>query len=168
MNRARQRGLGLLEALLAVGILAAGMLTLLAAVNRSHSNARDAHASHQAAGLLMDLAQRLHTHQAMFRSQTAALYAARSGQAVALEGSCQAQACSDAQWARLDLAEWAASVSEQMPQAQWAISDDGAPEVSVWLSWHSPGGLPLPQTSATTPANECPAQAMCVWAKIYP
>lgn len=168
MNRARQRGLGLLEALLAVGILAAGMLTLLAAVNRSHSNARDAHASHQAAGLLMDLAQRLHTHQAMFRSQTAALYAARSGQAVAYTDGCQAQACSDAQWARLDLAEWAASVSEQMPQAQWAISDDGAPEVSVWLSWHSPGGLPLPQTSATTPANECPAQAMCVWAKIYP
>ena len=147
MNRARQRGLGLLEALLAVGILAAGMLTLLAAVNRSHSNARDAHASHQAAGLLMDLAQRLHTHQAMFRSQTAALYAARSGQAVAYTDGCQAQACSD---------------------AQWAISDDGAPEVSVWLSWHSPGGLPLPQTSATTPANECPAQAMCVWAKIYP
>lgn len=168
MNRAGQSGLGLLEALLAVGILAAGMLTLLAAVNRSHSNARDAHASHQAAGLLMDLAQRLHTHQAMFHSQTAALYAARSGQAVAFAGGCQAQACSDEQWARLDLAEWAASVSQQLPQAQWAISDASAPEVTVWLSWHSPGGLPLPPSSATTPTRECPAHAMCVWTRIYP
>lgn len=169
MNKAGQLGFGLLEAVTAITILAAGMMALWSALNRSQQQAHQLQNSVLATALMRDLAARLHMHRDAFGGDTSALYVHPLGQALPSPQPCT-QACSASAWARHNLADWGQALVTQLPQAQFAIEASARSPgfLLVLLAW------PDPSISAPRPAETglgslaCPARHQCRWVHIRP
>lgn len=171
MNKSRQTGLGLLDALISVGVLAAGVLVLMAAVNQSQVNTRELRGSQIATLLTQDLAARLHISQSAFVTNIAPKYSHGFDDELPEAPDCSGdESCDADKVVDHDLATWGKTVARDLPSGQFAImasSTDGS-LLAVMLAWQAPGvAQPITPDSGLT-ALVCPATFSCLLSHIRP
>jgi Tfp pilus assembly protein PilV len=166
--KASARGFGLLDAVLGIALLSAGLLALLSASHRAQQQARELHHSQQAAALIDDLAQRMHLAQSLDASDVSAAYLHRWGAALPSAPDCRLSPCTAAELARHDLSEWGQQLADALPQGRFSIRAKG--QVTSWLAvvvaWQA--GPALNSVTPATQANDCPPPWQCLLSHIRP
>jgi len=123
---ADQRGITLIESLVALTILAVAVLAMLGVQLRTLVEARtSAHRVH-AVRLIDDLAERIGTNPQ--GAAHAALYLSDFTATFTDPPRCDLRACDGAELARWDMAEWRNTVAQSLPQGQaavFAVPEDG-------------------------------------------
>lgn len=133
------RGISLIEVLVALAIVAIGMLGLLGVQARALGLQTDAFHIGQAADLAAQFAERMRGNHLAF---VAGHYSLRFDAADPVPGPAPACAppCSSAQVATRDLVEWQAELRRRLPGAAgYVLPDAGSPRgVEISLAWPQP------------------------------
>jgi len=136
-ERAAQRGFTLVEVLVALAVLAVGLLGIAALYLDSLRAGRTAIYRTQAINVAADLADRIRANR-----ESAVTYGTDFGDAVAAVPAClTAVGCSAAEMAQHDLAEWKASLATLVPNGQGrVVVTAGNPNSYViTVQWTEPG-----------------------------
>lgn len=164
----RARGFGLLDAVLGIALLSAGLLALLAASHRAQQQARELHHGQRAAALLDDLAERMHLAQSLDDADVSTAYLHPWGAALPSAPDCRLSPCAAPELARHDLAEWGQAVAQHLPQGRFSIKAVGqaAPLLSVVVAWQA--GPALSSVTPTAQLADCPPPWQCLLIHIRP
>lgn len=153
----KQLGFSTLEALGALMVLNLLGVGLLQWQWQAMQAQREALAFQNAAGLAQDLWQRMQVNT------TGASHYQLTYKQATTGPDCAAQACSPAQWAQADLADWLQELQLRMPGAQAQLATISAPKALVSLSLAWPTALP----TSTTSHPPCPEHHRC-WHTTWP
>lgn len=141
----RSRGVTLIEVLVALVIVAVGLLGLAGLQVRGLSIQKDAHGRAIATQLALDLADRMRANRVPGTLTPPVDYQFTSAYATALPTAstdCASVVCNEAQQARFDRAFWLARVSQALPGG-WAhvepIAGSGNRAWNVTLLWTETG-----------------------------
>lgn len=141
----RSRGVTLIEVLVALVIVAVGLLGLAGLQVRGLSIQKDAHGRALATQLALDLADRMRANRVPGTLTPPLDYAFTAAYATALPTAstdCAAGVCNEAQQAQFDMARWLARVKEALPGG-WAhvapIVGTGNRAWNVTLQWSETG-----------------------------
>lgn len=169
-TRHRQAGMALIEALIALAILAGTLLGLLYMQLRTVADAESALRRTQALHLIDDLAARIRSNPNGF--DELASYRSDWGAAQAPGIDCDAQYCGPGQLARWDLAQWRANVERALPQGDAAVFDppelpSGTPPrmLSVMVGWRTRSGDSF---EVAVPGAICPTGHVCQFGHVQP
>lgn len=191
----RQRGVGLVEWLVALVIATLGLLALAGLQAYALRYAKLSQYRAIATQLANDIAERIRANRPDNAAGSTVAYAFRQRfadqlddqpQAPALPGkACDSTtatpACTDADMAAADLATWRLSVRALLPQGSVFLDPDAnrpgaapAPSAALdlWLAWSDPAAV----TGGQRAANECPAglglggtpQVRCLFFRVLP
>jgi len=177
-GQARQRGLTLLESLVALVVLALGVLGMLGVQMRTQAETQTSVRRTQAVRLIEDLSERIKSNPQGF--EHLANYVA-AWDADVKAADCEAGSCTPAQWAAWDLQVWRASVAHTLPLGQAATflpsdtTDTGARRMlGVMVAWRANerattagSGYATP-FSVDTATQECPRGLICHRVYIQP
>ena len=171
----KQNGVSLIEALVAMVILAIGVLGLAGVQARQLVETRTANSRAIAVRLVDDLNERMQLNTAAVRAGN---YVLALG-AVPAAANCNAAACLPAQLAAADLTQWRANVATLLPNGNAAVFANplDTRQVGVLLAWSANEGkanstaaladatytAPFVVGDAATAAAgaNCPANAIC-------
>jgi type IV pilus assembly protein PilV len=136
---ARQRGIALIESLVASMVLALGLLGILQVQIRTLADTQTAVRRAQAIRLIEDLDERMKVHPNALADLDAYTTAFADTPA---PGDCQAQACTHAQLAAYDLGIWKQSVGNALPLGLASVfpapGESTAPQrrqLGVMIAW---------------------------------
>ncbi len=135
----RAHGFALLESLVAIAVLALGVLGLLGAQLRTLAQAQAAVHRAQAVRLVDDLGERLRAHPDA-QAQWAIYQADWNARPAAPD--CRSRTCDGAALARRDLALWKQAVADVLPLGQARVFDAGDRRLGVVVGWTARGGGP--------------------------
>jgi type IV pilus assembly protein PilV len=166
--RSRVAGISLVESLIAVLVMALGVLGLASVQARLLAENRTSNQRAIAIGLIDDLANR------MLLNRNAALagnYAVAWSTAVAAQ-NCTTGVCTGAQLAQSDMNLWLASVAQSLPGANASVfvSPTDARQIGIAVAWSSNEGKAADSNTAyTAPFSvtsgnagvDCPANSIC-------
>lgn len=135
-HHSKQRGITLLESLIAILVMALGILGILGVQMRTLSNTQTSFHRAQAIHLIEDLSERLITTPNALSNANA--YILPSNEAP----DCYSQACSNTELAQFDINQWKAQVANALPNGNASIffSDDetlvtNRRQLGVMISW---------------------------------
>ena len=171
----KQRGISLIEALVALVILAVGVLGLAGVQARQLVETRTANSRAMAVRLVEDLNERMQLNVATARNggYTLAFNATPTG------GACTTSSCNAAQLAASDLAQWKANVTALLPGGNAAIfrNNQDPRQIGVMLAWNANEGkansnaalnnaaytapFVVEDAPSTAAGATCPANAIC-------
>ena len=165
--RPLHRGFVVLEALFALALLGAGLLSLLQMMQLGLHTQRQQLARETAMGLAHDLSQRMQVNATQLGSTSLSLYAQSWGQSTPLSDvDCQQSACTPSQLAQWDVQRWRARLANELPQGDASVF---ATEQGWWglvLAWHDARETLRTDTARGTPP--CPAQSSCWRLWVHP
>ena len=166
-----ERGLSMIEILVALTIVAFGMLGLLALQARALSVQKDAFHRRQAAELVAQLAERMRANHLAFLAGRYVLSFDASAEVPSTAPACIAP-CTSAQVAARDLDEWRIELRRRIPGAAAYLQWDAASRsgVAVSVAW------PEPQAAANDEVCEglmasgavLPTGYRCYRAQVFP
>lgn len=164
-------GIAMLEALVALAILAGTLLGLLYMHVRSLADAEGALRRTQALHLIDDLAERVRSNPDAIGQLPG--YRSEWGAAPAFEVDCDAQACDPGQLAKWDLAQWKANVARALPQGDASIFEPAgllpgtvARTLEVLVGWRTRTGNSFFELSV--PGASCPDGNSCQFGHVGP
>ena len=167
----KQRGLSMIEVLVALTIAALAMLGLLGLQARALSVQKDAFHRRQAAELVAQLAERLRANHLAFLAGRYALSFDASADVPSTLPACAAP-CTSAQVAARDLDEWRIELRRRIPGAaaylQWdATSRSG---VAVSVAWPEPHAVANDAAcdALTASGAALPAGYRCYRTRVFP
>lgn len=167
--KSRQSGLSLIESLVALLVLALGVMGLAGVQTRILAESRTSNARAVAIGLIDDMTNRI------LLNRDAAIKGSYSSSwgATTTTQDCLANNCTAAQLATSDLNLWRARVSDSLPGADANIftSPNDARQIGIAIAWTANEGAaqdadtttygkPFAVTTALTGVN-CPANSIC-------
>lgn len=165
-----QTGMALIEALVALAILAGTLLGLLYMQLRTVADTESALRRTQALHLIDDLAERIRSNPNGFAEL--ASYRSDWGAAQAPGIDCESQSCGPDQLARWDLAQWRANVARALPQGDAAVFDppglpSGSPlrMLGVMVGWRTRSGDTF---EVAVPGAICPTGHVCQFGHVQP
>lgn len=169
-----QRGVGLVEVLVALVISAIGLLALMAGQGAAlrHGVAAQHHAL--GAGLVADIGERMRANPAawaagLYQYRVAAdeqLASAVAAPAIRCDGA--SSACSAEQLAASDLASWRALARASLPAGVTWLGPD-ATGVDVWVGWRAAAAVSASGAPATCPAALAGGGGFhCTFARVSP
>jgi type IV pilus assembly protein PilV len=177
--KSRQRGISLMESLIALVVLALGIMGLAGVQTRVLAESRTANYRAIAIGLIDDLNNRLLLNRnAALSSPTP--YALNWGTPAAPPTDCTASQCSGIDLAKFDLDQWHALVAASLPGGSAAVflSPTDARQIGIAIAWNTNEGkaADTDTTKYTSPfavtaaANgvACPANSICHFAYVQP
>lgn len=167
-----ERGVSLIESLVAMLILALGVLGLAGLQAGTLAQTRQANARATAVQMANDLLERMQTNPAVGRapsgSSGTSLYETEWGLPGGQAPDCRTRACNAVELARHDLAQWKAAWQNQWPGADARVfrSRTDPLQVGVMLAWADPGTTPfsqptLPVAEGDDDAARCPKGLAC-------
>lgn len=163
-------GLALVEALIALAILASALLGILQMQLRTFADAESALRRAQALHLIDDLAERIRSNPDGFAQLGS--YRSDWGAAAHPGVDCQEQFCGPNQLARWDLAQWKAEVALALPQGDATVFDppdlpagNAARMLAVLISWRIRNGDSF---ELAVPGPNCPTGHMCHLGHVQP
>lgn len=131
----RESGFGLIEVLVSVLILAIGLLGLAGLQTQSLRFNNESFFRTQATLLAMDLADRMRANREII-STTPGAYEFSAAQTVPESyPQCDASACSPAQLAEYDFAEWKKRAVEVLPGVSASVELDGSGTSVPWQTY---------------------------------
>jgi type IV pilus assembly protein PilV len=173
----RQRGISLIEALVALMVLALGIMALAGVQTRLLAESRTSNSRVVAVGLIDDLNNR------MLLNRNAALadgYALAWGAAATTAQDCVSNTCTAAQLAQSDLNQWRAALAAALPGADATVflSPNDARQIGIAIAWKANEGKAADTDStkytspfsvtATLSGVDCPANSICHFAYVQP
>jgi len=174
----RTRGVTLIEVLVALVIVAVGLLGLAGLQVRGLSIQKDAHGRAIATQLALDLADRMRANRVPGTLTPPIDYTFTSAYSTALptaSTNCASVVCNEAQQAQFDLASWLERVSQALPGG-WAhvepIGGTGNRAWNVTLLWTETGfrarGLLDPSCTAAALGYAPPSEVECMRIVVRP
>lgn len=135
--RHRQGGMTLIESLVALVVLALGVLGLIGFQMRTLKDSRDGVGRSRAIVAVQDIAERIRSNPELVAATMAANYTTGFGALAAPAQNCLNAVCTPAQLAAYDLWRWKASIAAALPGGQGAISPSaGDPrQFAVMVGW---------------------------------
>lgn len=136
MNKNPQRGFTLIETLIALIVLAVGLLGMASLTIHSMQSNQGAYMRSQASVLAYDIAERLRSNHAGATGTT--VYT----QETAAAPFCGNDGCTPTQQAQLDVSQWRAALQETMPGATASITratSGAVTQYQVTISWTDAG-----------------------------
>lgn len=153
-----QRGFTLIEVLIALLILAIGLLGMASLLMTSLSSSNSAYQRSQASMLAYDIAERLRLNRALSTSTNS--YAFSASSAVPSSPDCKSNGCTAAQVASQDLREWqenfrdvngvgldGADYRPALAGATGVIARDGS-RYLITITWEEDGSTACPRPNA--------------------
>ncbi|MDO5288918.1 MAG: type IV pilus modification protein PilV [Pseudomonadota bacterium] len=139
----RQRGISLLESLIAMLVTALGILGILGMQMRTLTDSQASVRRTQAIRLIEDLGERMTAHPNALGSMGSYVIGWTSGVTPASAVNCGSTNCTGAQLAAYDIAEWKRTVQRTMPQGDANVfiapADAGSVnnqrQLGVMISW---------------------------------
>jgi len=166
-----ERGLSMIEILVALTIVAFGMLGLLALQARALGVQKDAFHRRQAAELVAQLAERMRANHLAFLAGRYALSFDASAEAPSTAPACIAP-CTSAQVAARDLDEWRIELRRRIPGAAAYLQWDAASRsgIAVSVAWPEPQGAANDGVCDVLKASGAvlPAGYRCYRARVFP
>lgn len=176
-TRRAQRGMTLIESLVALVVLALGVLGLIGFQLQTLKDTRDSVGRSRAIVAIQDIAERMRVNP----SATAADYTTGFGAVAAPNPSCIGAVCNPTQLAAFDLWRWKANIAAALPagQAAMAPSATDARQFAVMVAWRenpadaaaadAPARTITQNTGiAGTTALACPANLTCHFVYVQP
>jgi type IV pilus assembly protein PilV len=178
--KSRQRGISLMESLIALVVLALGIMGLAGVQTRILAESRTSNHRAVAIGLIDDLNNR------MLLNRNAALYSPIPpynldwADAATAVQDCKTNPCSGAQLAQSDLNEWRASVAAALPGGKTSVflSPTDSRQVGIAIGWNANEGKAADTdtdkykspfaVTADLHGVECPANSICHFAYVQP
>ncbi len=165
-----RRGITLIESLVAIVVLALGVLTILGLQMRTLADAQTSLRRAQAVRLLEDLSERIRMGPRGLSEL--ASYTSDWGAALDLSDNCAARACSSAELARYDKNLWLGMLRQSLPLGDAAVflapdeTDAGnRRQLGVMISWRTgataSGQAALQPASTGAAAITCPPDRSC-------
>lgn len=136
-RRHGEKGFTLIEVLIALVILAVGLLGMATLLTTSLQSSQGASRRSQASTLAYDIVERMRFNRE--RAITTDDYVLTTTSSATSSPSCATGGCTPAQQAQKDLAEWRAAVSTALPGATTAISRSNNYEYQVTINWDEVG-----------------------------
>lgn len=181
--RHRARGFTLLESMIAIVVVALGILGVLGVQLRTLSDTQTAVRRAQAIRLIEDLAERVRANPSALAPTVLGNYAQGWGTSTAAIPDCTA-GCTAPNLARADVLRWKQTVRSTMPlgdAAVFVVADAGTgnvrPQLGVMVSWRenereaattdeatayrAPWAVAPAATGSSTAAVACPAERIC-------
>lgn len=177
ISRSHQRGISLIESLVAIVVLALGIMGLAGVQTRMLVESRSANYRAIAVGLIDDLNNR------MLLNRTAALadnYALAWDASATAARDCVGSVCDGAQMAQSDLNLWRATLAAALPagSANVFLSSTDPRQIGIAVAWAANEGKAADADSITynrpfaVTANAngvaCPAKAICHLVYVQP
>ena len=149
-------GIALLEALVALLILAFGLLSLLWMHQQALTQQRQQLMRSVATGIADDLAERMRLN-----APQRAMYAKAWGNATTAAPDCTATACSRQELAMWDMQQLQQTLQSQLPEGDSAVFalTDAAGWWGIVIAWRDANETYRTDTASGTPA--CPTQMSC-------
>jgi len=119
----RQRGVGLLEVLIALLVLSIGLLGLASLQTQALRFNQGAFLRTQATTLAYDMLDRMRANREQATSTTS--YITNLGTGIPAGASCESVDCSPADMAKYDLNQWKTALNERLPAGDGAVSVNG-------------------------------------------
>jgi type IV pilus assembly protein PilV len=166
-----ERGLSMIEILVALTIVAFGMLGLLGLQARALSVQKDAFHRRQAAELVAQLAERMRANPLAFLAGRYALSFHVSASAPSIASACAAP-CTSAQVAARDLDEWQIELRRRIPGAaaylQWEAANRSG--IAVAVAWPEPHAAASDAVcdALTAGGAVLPAGYRCYRTRVFP
>jgi type IV pilus assembly protein PilV len=162
--RRRSRGTSLLEALVALLVLALGVLGLTRVHVSSMLESRHTTARSIAVAMATDMMERMRANPAPAAVNPYAAYTADFGQLDAPKTLCNAKKCQSAELAAFDVWAWKALLQAELPAGDGAVfaSPDDPTQFAVLIAWDVALGSP----SGIAPSandQQLHADATAVW-----
>lgn len=166
-----QRGVSLIESLVAIVVTALGILGILGVQMRTLADTQTGVRRAQAIRLIEDLSE--HTKANPNALSNFNSYLLAWGTPPAIVVNCKSTACTSDQLALYDLAQWRQSVTSSLPNADatiFAVPDETVAgnnrQLGVMISWrenekNTETGAIFKITAANTGAAACPADRIC-------
>lgn len=169
----RQRGLSLLESLIAMALLASAVLALLGGQLHGFSEQRASGQRADALRLVDDLTERIRGHSvAALDAMGHLIDWDDDGDEISAAAACAHESCDATALLRADLRDWKQAVAQTLPFGRARLfladaqGDDGAASsaglLTVVLAWH-PGGAGIDRTGEAGGAApiDCPPRRIC-------
>jgi type IV pilus assembly protein PilV len=165
----RQRGVSLIESLVALLILALGVLGLAGLQAGTLAQARHANARAAAVQMANDLLERMQMNPQVGRlSSGASLYQINWGVLIRQAPDCQSSPCTGEQLAQHDLSRWKTSWQSVLPgaDARVFLSRTDPRQLGVMLGWADGSATPFSQPSLPVAEGDdsdaqCPTGMIC-------
>jgi type IV pilus assembly protein PilV len=174
-----QRGISLMESLIALVVLALGIMGLAGVQTRFLAESRTANYRAVAIGLIDDLNNRLLLNRNAALSNPTP-YALNWTDTATAAQDCVTNPCSGAQLAQSDLNQWRTAVAAALPGASAKIflSPNDSRQIGIAIAWNANEGKAADTDtskynspfSVTAAANgvACPANSICHFAYVQP
>ncbi len=166
-----ERGLSMIEVLVALTIVAFGMLGLLGLQARALSVQKDAFHRRQAAELVAQIAERMRANHLAFLAGRYSLSFDASADAPSTAPACAAP-CTSAQVAVRDLDEWRIELRRRIPGAAAYFHWDGANRsgIAVAVAWPEPHAAASDAVcdALTAGGAVLPAGYRCYQTRVFP
>lgn len=175
-SSSRQAGIALMESLIALLVLALGVMGLAGVQIRLLAESRVANHRAVAIGLIDDMANRIMNNR---NAALAGAYTSAWG-ATSLAVNCVATPCSTAQLAQSDVFDWRSSVVAQLPGGNATVftSTNDPRQFGIAVSWRANEGgrsdtdvtrYNRPFTlNMSTSGVDCPAGSICHLIYVHP
>jgi type IV pilus assembly protein PilV len=132
-----EKGFTLVEVLVALVILAVGLLGMATLLTSSMQSSQGAYRRSQASTLAYDLVERMRFNRDRAVSSDDYTLAANAG--ASTSPSCASGGCTPAQLAQKDLFEWRAALGNALPGATAAVTRSNDNKYQVTINWDEIG-----------------------------
>lgn len=136
MKAFKQHGVSLIEVLVAVLILATGLLGMMSLQGAGMYSSSSSHQRYQAVSMANEIVDRMSVNRAAVTDNQYDL----AGVVVDDPGNdCTSSTspCSEAQLAAADLFEWTTNLASMLPDGRaWITNDDGENQVTIVIGWN--------------------------------
>jgi type IV pilus assembly protein PilV len=177
--KSRQRGISLMESLIALVVLALGVMGLAGIQTRFLVETRTSNYRAVAIGLIDDLNNRMLLNRNAALSNPTPYVLGWTDAATAAQ-NCVANQCTGAQLAQSDLNQWRAALAAALPGAKASVflSPTDPRQIGIAIAWNANEGKAADTDTAkynspfnvTAAANgvACPANSICHFAYVQP
>lgn len=135
-NHASSKGFTLIEVLIAVVILAVGLLGMASLLLNSMQSSQNAYLRSQASMLTYDLIERMRANQE--HAVTTNAYTLAANAAATSDPGC-ASSCPPSDQAQKDLHDWRAALAAGIPEATAAITRSNDNQYQISIIWQEAG-----------------------------
>ncbi|WP_034388347.1 type IV pilus modification protein PilV [Comamonas composti] len=161
----RQRGITLIESLVAIVIATLGILGILGMQMRTLSDTQSTVRRAQAIRLIEDLSERTRVNPNAMASIESYV---SDFDDKPTPGSCQSQGCSHAELVAYDLGTWKQAVANTLPLGEAKIflpkaeknADNNRRQLGVMVAWRNSEKTPLPENPDKA-SQDCPSDMSC-------
>ncbi|MDN6871386.1 type IV pilus modification protein PilV [Pseudomonas citronellolis] len=138
MNRRRgEQGFTLIEVMIALVVLAVGLLGMATLMTTSLQSSQGAYRRSQASLLAYDLVERMRVNRS--QAITSDDYTLSSGAADASAPSCNSAGCTPQQQAQLDMYQWRDALNAALPDATATVTRANVNQYTVTINWTEVG-----------------------------